>query len=206
VFSLRVGVSGALELRPRFRPIELCVDADSTESNVARAMDLWNRLKLWRCQRVGAGSRVLGRLWIHGGGPVILGREIVLEGEPYPIELHAGGSGVIKIGDRVIIRAGCSIEAIDLIEIGRDCVLGPYVKIMDSQFHPLRGDRHFRPPPVRVCIEEGAIIGARTILLPGAHVQAGARIGPSSVISRRVPAGACVVGNPPRPMPDVKLP
>lgn len=157
----------------------------------------WSRLQLLRCRRVGAGTRVWGRPWIHGRGAVLIGRGVLLDGRQAPIELHASGVGIIEIGDGAIVRGGCSVEATARVSIGRGCVLGPFVKIIDNQFHPLRGDRNRRPAPVEVRIEENVTIGAHSIVLPGSHVEAGARIGAHSVISRRIPAGAYVVGNPP---------
>ncbi|MBL6749307.1 MAG: acetyltransferase [Nevskia sp.] len=163
-----------------------------------RAVDACTRLRLWRCSEVGSGTRALGRLWIRGGGRIVLGRNVLLDGRAAPIELHATRGAVIEIGDDVIVRGGCSIEATDNVKIGGASVLEPFVKIIDNQFHPLRGDRHQRPPSVKVCVEQGVRIGEHAILLPGACVQAGARIGPHSVISRRVPKAAFVAGNPPR--------
>lgn len=165
--------------------------------------DWWNRVKLLRCHRVGAGTRVWGRPWVHGQGSVVLGRDVMLDGRQAPIELHASAGGVIEIGDGVVVRGGCSVEATARVSIGKGCVLGPYVKVMDNQFHPLRGDRNMRPPAVEVCIEEDVRIGPHSIVLPGSHVEAGARIGAYSVISRRVPAGAWVAGNPPVRAPGV---
>jgi acetyltransferase-like isoleucine patch superfamily enzyme len=47
-------------------------------------------------------------------------------------------------------------------------------------------------------IGEGAWIGARAVLLPGARIGKGAIIGAAAVVSIDVPAFATVVGNPPR--------
>jgi acetyltransferase-like isoleucine patch superfamily enzyme len=162
----------------------------------------WSRIKLLRCRRVGAGTRVWGQPWIHGRGTILVGRGVVLDGRQAPIELHASGMGVIEIGDGAIVRGGCSVEATARVSIGNGCILGPYVKVIDNQFHPLRGDRNVRPAGIEVRIEDNVEIGPHSILLPGSHVEAGARIGAGSVISRRIPAGAFVAGNPPRRVRD----
>lgn len=159
---------------------------------------LRTRFKLRRCRQVGAGVRVLGPIWIHGSGALILGAHVLLDGRLAPIELHAAAGAVIELGDGVTVRGGTSIEAIDSIRVGAGSVLGPFVKVIDNNFHPLRGDRNRRPPSRKVTVEERVRIGERAILLPGAHVQAGAQIGAGSVISQRVPRGALARGNPAR--------
>lgn len=166
-------------------------------------VSLWSRAKLLRCQRVGAGTVVWGRAWIHGRGTVLLGQGVVLDGRLAPIELHASEAAVIEIGDGTIVRGGCSVEATARVSIGRGSILGAYVKVIDNQFYPLRGERKVRPAPVEVRIEDNVVIGPHVILLPGSRVEAGAQIGAHSVISRRVPAGTCVVGNPPRCVGEV---
>lgn len=157
------------------------------------------RVKLWRCREVGRGVRALGTIWVHGGGAAILGNDVLLDGRLAPIEIHARTGAVIALGDNVIVQGGTSIEATDRVTVGAGSVLGPFVKIIDTHFHPLRGDRHLRPQPQKVRIDEHVVIEAGAIVLPGAHVQAGARIGAASVISHRVAPGAFVCGNPPRP-------
>ena len=108
------------------------------------------RWKLLRCKSVGAGTRVLGRVWIHGQGEIRLGERVLLDGRTVPIELHARlkGSRII-VGDDVVIEGGTSIEAEDAVRIGQGCQVGAFVKIIDNHFHPLRGNRHQRPdsPP-----------------------------------------------------------
>lgn len=155
------------------------------------------RLKLWRCREVGDGVRAVGSIWIHGDGAVILGDNVLLDGRLAPIEIHAWAGAVIALDDNVTVRGGASIEATDSVVVGARSVVGPFVKIIDTHFHPLRGDRHQVPRARKVRIGENVLIESGAIVLPGAHVHAGARIGAGSVISRSVPAGAFVSGNPP---------
>jgi len=159
---------------------------------------LRTRLKLWRCRRVGAGARALGSIWVHGAGRTILGANVLLDGRLAPIELHAAAGALIELGDDVTVHGGTSIEAVDSVTVGAGCVLAPFVKIIDNNFHSLRGDRNRRPPSRPVVVEDQVSIGERAIILPGAHLQAGARIAARTVISQRVPRGALVEGNPPR--------
>jgi acetyltransferase-like isoleucine patch superfamily enzyme len=169
-------------------PVSLSCELDSFLS----------RLKLRRCQAVGEAPTVLGRVWIHGPGEVRLGHRVVLDGRMAPIELHAMRGGCIVLGDDVAIEGGASLEALQSITVGAGARLGAFCKVMDNQHHPLRGNRHERPPSVPLVIEDGVTVGSRAILLPGAHVQQGATVAPGTVISRRIPPRVTVGGSPPK--------
>jgi len=157
-----------------------------------------SRLKLRRCKRVGARPSVLGKVWVHGGGRISIGDRVVLDGRDAPIELHAEPGAEITIGDDVRVDGGGSLEAMRSIVVGNRCHLGPFSKVIDNHFHSPRGDRTHWPSSTPVELEEGVEIGSRAILLPGAHVGRGSKVGPGAVISRRIPAGATVSGNPSR--------
>jgi maltose O-acetyltransferase len=160
---------------------------------------MWTRAKLLGCERVGRGARVLGRVWVHGGGTVDLGDDVLIDARDAPVELHAHPGARIRIGDRVRIGPGASVEALGLVTVGDGADLGAFCKILDSQFHAARGDRRRVVPPVAVTIGAGAVIGERAIVLPGAHVVPGERIAPHALVSRRGPPPAPVPWSPPPP-------
>ena len=153
------------------------------------ARTLAARFKLRACDAVGSEPRVFGRIWIHGAGTVRIGERVTLDGRACPIELHAFEGAEIAIGDDVHIEAGASLEARQSIQIGNRCHIGRYCKILDNQFHPLRGDRHAAMPSQPVTLESDVEIGPMSVLLPGAYVERGAAVPPGKVISRRVPGG-----------------
>jgi acetyltransferase-like isoleucine patch superfamily enzyme len=154
------------------------------------------RSKLKACASVGASPRVLGRVWIHGGGSVRLGSRVFLNAAVVPIELHAHAGGEIVIGDDVTIESGASIEADRSVVVGARSRLGSFCKLVDTNFHQLTGDRSVRPRGVQVTIEEDVAIGPRAIVLPGAFVGRAAVIAAGTVLSRPVPAGAVAAGLP----------
>lgn len=156
------------------------------------------RLKLRRCRKVGDAPTVLGRVWIHGPGEVVLGHRVVLDGRLAPIELHAMKQGRIVLEDGVTVEGGASLEAAESITVGTGARLGAFCKVMDNQHHPLRGNRHEAPPSVALVIEAGVTVGSRAILLPGARLGAGCTVAPGTVVSRRIPAGVAVGGSPVR--------
>ena len=111
--------------------------------------------------------------------------------------------GVIEIGDRVRIEGGASIEAAERVEIGDEAVLHGFCKVIDNNFHHIAdNDRHARPPSQPVVIGPRVEIGFRSIVLPGARLGADVRLLDDTVVSRRVPDGVVLDGNPPRRVPQ----
>lgn len=156
------------------------------------------RLRLWRVESVGPGLTLLGDVFVHGGGRITLGKDVVIDGRGLPVELHAEPGGELHVGDGVVLEPGASIEAQTRVDVGPGCRLGRLSKIMDNHFHPVGGNRHQRPPSKPVVLEAGVVLGPRAIVLPGAFLEAGVHLGPGCVVSRRVKAGLSLEGSPPR--------
>jgi len=129
---------------------------------------------------------------------VELGRGVLLDAREAPIELRAGPNGVLQLGDDVVVLGGASVEAEGSVRIGARTRVGAFTKVLDTHFHSLTGDRTVRPPPSAVVIEEDVVLEARSIVLPGAYLEAGCTVAERAVVSRRVPRGARAVGNPAR--------
>jgi len=154
---------------------------------VARLRGLAARWKLRRCVSFGRSVRAFGRVWVHGPGKVRLGDRVVLDASWAPIELKTiEPSSEIVIGDDVYIAGGTSIEAVVSVIVGARSRLGRFSKLLDNHFHPLVGDRHWRPPSAPVRVGEDVKVGARAILLAGAQVESRATIRAGTVITRRV--------------------
>jgi maltose O-acetyltransferase len=68
--------------------------------------------------------------------------------------------------------------------------------------HPVPPDggyfRDMRPVHKPIVVEEDVFIGYGCTILPGVRIGRGAAVGAASVVSKDVPAGATVVGNPAR--------
>jgi acetyltransferase-like isoleucine patch superfamily enzyme len=144
------------------------------------------RLKLWRCDSVGPQPTVLGRVWIHGEGRVRIGARVRIDGRVAPIELHAHPGAEISLGDDVVLESGASIEAQTRITIGDRVRLGRFSTVMDNHFHHLEGDRLRPTPDYSLVIEDDVVVGERSIVLQGAHLEAGAHVAKAAVASRRV--------------------
>jgi acetyltransferase-like isoleucine patch superfamily enzyme len=119
--------------------------------------------------------------------------------------------GQVKVGDDAVL-VGALVMCASKVSIGRRVVVSYNVSIADSDFHPMdpalrRMDARAcapiapigeRPPlvsaPVR--IEDDAWLGIGCMVLKGTTIGAGARVAPGTVVSRDVPPGAHVEGNP----------
>ena len=97
----------------------------------------------------------------------------------------------VIIGDRVTIKSG--VQLWDGLSVGDDVFIGPNVTFTNDK-HPKSGNVNFKLLSTR--IETGASIGGGATLLPGVLIGAGATVGAGAVVTKNVPPGITVVGNP----------
>jgi acetyltransferase-like isoleucine patch superfamily enzyme len=154
------------------------------------------RWLLRRCRSVGRDVRVLGQVWIHGSGTIDLGHRVVLDGSIAPIELYAPAGATIALGDDCYVEGGTSMHAVSSIVVGDRCRLGAFSKVLDSHFHPLRGDRHRRTNGAPVVLEDDVVLEPWAVVLTGTRVGSGTCVGAATVIRRRLPPGLIVSGSP----------
>jgi acetyltransferase-like isoleucine patch superfamily enzyme len=162
------------------------------------AATLTSQIALRSRARLGERVKIRGRIRVAGGGEILVGDDVELDGRLAPIELHARRGGTIVLGRGVRVDGGVSIEAKSRVEVGARTVLHGFCKLLDNHFHPVSGDRHRGAPPSKpVVIGSDCDLGWRALILPGARIGDGARALPGVVVSRRVPAGAVIGGSPP---------
>lgn len=112
---------------------------------------------------------------------------------------HCDYGSNIRLGRGVFLNFNCVIlDSVD-VRIGDGTQIGPGVQILGAD-HPRdpaqrRAMLEFGQP---VRIGANVWIGAGAIILPGVTMGDDAIIGAGSVVTRDVPAGATVVGNPAR--------
>jgi maltose O-acetyltransferase len=105
----------------------------------------------------------------------------------------------IHLGAGAFLNFDCVILDVVEVHIGERTQIGPGVRILAAD-HPrdaaarATGLEFGRP----VRIGRNAWIGAGALILPGVSVGDDALVGAGSVVTRDVPAGATVVGNPAR--------
>jgi maltose O-acetyltransferase len=105
----------------------------------------------------------------------------------------------IRLGAGVFLNFGCVILDVVEVRIGERTQIGPGVQILAAD-HPREPARRATGlefgRPVR--IGRNVWIGAGALILPGVSVGDDALVGAGSVVTRDVPAGATVMGNPAR--------
>lgn len=99
------------------------------------------------------------------------------------------------IGDGVVIGERCRIQAFAYIPpgvtIGDDVFIGPRVTFTNDKYPP---STELLP----TVVEERVSIGAGAIILPGLTLWAHCRVGAGAVVTKSVPPGVLVMGNPAR--------
>jgi len=134
-----------------------------------------------------AWRRLLVRGFVmHVAPDANIERGAVIQGRQVSIGRRSG------VGLRARIATSCFI--------GDHVMMGPEVMIysLNHRFRdgdrPMmdQGDAEDRP----VVIEDDVWIGARAILLPGVRIGTGSVVGAGAVVSRDVPPGVIVAGNP----------
>lgn len=105
----------------------------------------------------------------------------------------------IRLGSNVFLNFNCVILDVVEVTIADGAQIGPAVQIYAAD-HPRdpvqrRGGLEFGRP---IRIGRNAWIGGGAIILPGVTVGDDALVGAGSVVTRDVPAGATVLGNPAR--------
>lgn len=127
------------------------------------------------------------------------------------VHFAAGKEGRIQIGHHCYLTNVvllCDLE----LRIGNYVVIGWNTSIADTDFHPLEPARRIadaiacsplgkgQPRPevacLQVVIEDGVWIGPNAAILKGVSIGAGSFIEPGSVVTRNVPPGSRIAGNP----------
>ena len=152
-------------------------------------------LYLHAVDRVGHRPRTMGRPRIDNAGEMELGDDVVLRSVNVPAELVTGPFGRLVVGSSVFINYGVSIAAMQEITLGDRVRIGPYVMIVDTDFHE-KYDRAKRPEPKPVRIDDDVWIGAKASILRGVHIGRGAIIGTGAVVNKDVEAFTVVGGVP----------
>jgi UDP-2-acetamido-3-amino-2,3-dideoxy-glucuronate N-acetyltransferase len=133
---------------------------------------------------IGAGTRIWQYVVVLPGARI---------GRDCNICSHCFIESDVSIGDRVTVKSGVQLWNGVTLEDG--VFVGPNVSFTNDR-HPRSGNRGFQLE--RTVVARDASIGAGAVLLPGLRIGAGATVGAGAVVTRDVPDGATVYGNPAR--------
>ena len=102
---------------------------------------------------------------------------------------------------------GGTICAVEKVTIGHNVTIGANTIITDSDFYPLDLEAgksmESGGKSAAVSIGDGAFIGMNCLVLKGVRIGKGSVIGAGSVVTRDVPPGMIVAGNPARPLSEI---
>ncbi len=99
----------------------------------------------------------------------------------------------VILGDRVTVK--CGVQLWDGLRVEDDVFIGPNATFCND---PFPRSRQIPETYARTTLRRGASIGAGAVILPGLEIGAGAMVGAGAVVTRDVPPGAVVAGNPAR--------
>jgi acetyltransferase-like isoleucine patch superfamily enzyme len=135
-------------------------------------------------KQIGEGTRIWQYVVVLPGA--VIGRD-------GNICSHCFIENKVLVGDRVTVK--CGVQLWDGVTLEDDVFVGPNVTFTNDR-HPRSGNSGFVMEPI--IVKKGASIGANATILPGVTIGAGAMVGAGSVVTRDVPPGSTVVGNPAR--------
>jgi acetyltransferase-like isoleucine patch superfamily enzyme len=158
---------------------------------------LRGKWQLRKCTSVGAWTRVTGRVHVRNHGELIIGNRVQILTHFAPSVLVVFRGGRLEIGDGTMLNFGADISATKSVAIGRDCLIGTHVIILDNDFHDLL-NKQDRPEARPVSVGDRVWIGNRVIILPGVTIGDDAVVGAGAVVTSDVPSRSVVAGNPAR--------
>ncbi len=133
---------------------------------------------------IGEGSRIWQLVVILSGAAI---------GKDCNICSHCFIENDVVIGDRVTIKNG--VYLYDGLRIEDDVFIGPNVTFTNDKFPR---SKQYPASFAQTTIEAGASIGGGAVILPGLTIGKQAMVAAGAVVTRSVPDGALVMGNPAR--------
>ena len=113
-------------------------------------------------------------------------------------------NAIIEIGERTTIGFYAFIYSSEKIIVGADCMIAPFVYVVDSNHSMTRSSLMNRQPNVTlpVIIEDDVWLGARSIILPGVRIKRGAVVAAGSLVNCDIDEYAIYAGSPAKKIGD----
>jgi acetyltransferase-like isoleucine patch superfamily enzyme len=162
------------------------------------------------CVRVAGRPQLFQPVLFNGRGRIRLADEVVFGYQPSPgglsgygyVEARHQGS-TITIASRTIMNNNVVLVAEgDGISIGRECLFGVDVQVIDTDGHDLHPARRRtgQPATAPVTIEDNVFLGNGVRVTKGVTIGADTVVGAGSVVVSSLPAGVIAAGVPARPL------
>lgn len=161
-----------------------------------------------RCSRVGSGLQFVklrqGLPVFSGNVRVELGSEVIVHSRATFAAGHVHDEPLFVVGDHTYLGPGLTVSVAERVTVGSHCHISSRVSLYDNDTHPLSPEKRaahesVAPEDIRpVIIGDHVWIGEGVIVLKGVTVSDGAVIGAGSVLTKDVPPGTVVAGNPAR--------
>jgi acetyltransferase-like isoleucine patch superfamily enzyme len=177
---------------------------------------IYLRVLVWwhggRCQ-LGRFVRIKHPLVFQGEGQLIISDHVTFGYElggalNSPILLQPReAKAIIQIGKHAVVMNGSELISRSSITIGANCRIGPCTLIYDADFHGLSpAERDSTGKTAPVIIKDNVWIGSRVIILKGVIIEQDAVVAAGSVVTKSVPPGSIVAGNPAKKIGSVYEP
>ncbi|RYH70872.1 MAG: acyltransferase [Alcaligenaceae bacterium] len=137
-------------------------------------------------------------------GRMAVGRNFSTRTLQFRSSIVVGTNGQFIVGDNVFINQGSTIWAEDSIEIGDRVLIGDLACIYDSGAHEVEPGRVVDTRPVT--ISSDVWIGRNALILPGVTIGRGSVVAAHSVVTKSIPEGVLVAGNPARVVRTFSVP
>ena len=156
---------------------------------------------------IGIDAQIRSHSVIYGGNRIgnrfqtghgVLVREDNVIGDDVSIGSGSVIEHHIRIGNGVRLHSNVFVPEFSVLEDG--CWIGPNVVFTNAKYPQ---SPHVREELIGAHVEAGAKIGANATLLPGVRIGRDAVIGAGAVVTKDVPPGAVMVGNPARQIKHV---
>lgn len=152
----------------------------------------------------GPRTRASGRVHVMRSGTIEIGDRVRFDSRVAAIEIGTARRGHLTIGDNTYINYGTSIAAAERVSVGKDCLIGTHVMIVDNDFHRLEPDRRLEhPDSAPTILEDNVWVGGHSLVLKGVTIGENSVIAAGSVVTRDVPPNVVYGGNPAKHLRDL---
>ena len=127
------------------------------------------RVRLRGASRLGSRVTLRGHPTVSNEGLLTVGDRVRLVSTVATLELVSLPGGHLEIGENTLINYGSSLVASNHVKVGKDCLIGTHVMIMDCDFHRVE-DKTWDTTGSPIIIEDRVWICNRSIICKGVRI------------------------------------